>query len=231
LRSVLADTPQWGCGIPHRRDLVPTLADQPAVPRRTQPHACAHRSIAVSAPPVCLCGCPQARLERAALGHFCPRPHRCRGVSRRNMKQWHVLQQPRRPWLGPGALDRHARRSARIVVPRHARVRGEQVPTAPTAHARSTPATRAAHMPHCAGGCRGRAARADAPTIVPVTTAPFFSSIVTVSFVSFMRKRTSFIFLHDLRRAGRVLRSAPRDGRAQGRCRRPHHTPARAREW
>jgi hypothetical protein len=53
---------------------------------------------------------------------------------------------------------------------------------------------------------------------VPVTTAPFFSSIVTVSFVSFMRKRTSFIFLHDLRRAGRVLRSAPRDGRAQGRC-------------
>jgi len=31
------------------------------------------------------------------------------------------------------------------------------------------------------------------PTIVPVTTAPFFISIVTVSFVSFIKKRTSFI--------------------------------------
>jgi hypothetical protein len=28
---------------------------------------------------------------------------------------------------------------------------------------------------------------------VPVTTAPFFISIVTVSFVSFIKKRTSFI--------------------------------------
>ena len=32
------------------------------------------------------------------------------------------------------------------------------------------------------------------PTIVPVTTAPFFISIVTVSFVSFIKKRTSFMF-------------------------------------
>ena len=29
--------------------------------------------------------------------------------------------------------------------------------------------------------------------MVPVTTAPFLSSIVTVSFVSFIRNRTSFI--------------------------------------
>lgn len=31
------------------------------------------------------------------------------------------------------------------------------------------------------------------PFTVPVATVPFFSSIVTVSFCSFIRKRTSFI--------------------------------------
>jgi hypothetical protein len=40
---------------------------------------------------------------------------------------------------------------------------------------------------------RNRHGQQNTPTMVPVTTEPFFISIVTVSFVSFIRKRTSFM--------------------------------------
>ena len=52
----------------------------------------------------------------------------------------------------------------------------------------------------------------DTPTMVPVTVAPFLSSIVTVSLVSFIKKRTSFILAAPCQRLDEDPKPACGDG-------------------